>query len=271
MSFLRAMFNTVSSLSRERYAAVPLKLVLFVLRTLRQGPASNTERPIAQLAGNWDFVRTNTVEVGRRQKGEAAFVQNVKLRTLSSDDDDVDPEEEDDNDWGSSASVQDDDDSESDDDDDSESDDDDDSESDDDDDSESVAGDEDDDLDEDSEDSELVANTASWATGKVYPAFFTSKQTSAAQKLRKSLKNKCSASTIEAKFQDLLLSIFTSIDETPVKRFHTPIEAFLFVSSVNQNGTIRTASQMSNVLNSLQYSILFSILRHAIESNNTGQ
>ncbi|KAJ7488555.1 hypothetical protein B0H11DRAFT_2406640 [Mycena galericulata] len=111
---------------------------------------------------------------------------------------------------------------------------------------------------------------SSEAAGEIYPVFLTGRQKTAAWNLWDALTQNSTPETIESKFHQLLLALFTDIDDTPGRRIYTPMEAFLFISNVRKNGTIRNAKSVSPELSGIQYAILFSIIREAIASKEVG-
>lgn len=81
-------------------------------------------------------------------------------------------------------------------------------------------------------------------------------------------KRESNSSELLKHFHRLLLAIFTTdpvITAPKEMRFQTPVELFLISKSWKwEDGTSRTAKQISSYLSILQYGVLFSILKEAV-------
>ncbi|KAJ7734253.1 hypothetical protein B0H16DRAFT_1767524 [Mycena metata] len=239
-NFNQYMFRTISPVSHENYARAARKLGVFALRAVRRDLACS-EVPVDPPAANWDFLAANENEArDKAGRGAEDDSEDSDDEVEDSDDEDKDSDDEDEED---------------------KSDDEGDLDSDDDEPMPDVEGDEEDDH-----------TDAGSSTGAIYPVFFTDHQKTVARNLWDALEEEDSTpQTIERRFHDLLLALFTDIDETSGRRVYTPVEAFLFISNVRQNGTIRNAGSIANGLSRVQYAILFSIIREAIASEDVGQ
>ncbi|KAJ7662483.1 hypothetical protein B0H17DRAFT_1144271 [Mycena rosella] len=215
-------FTTVGRDSEDRYAMLPRRLAMFLIRVARRKKGEHGPLAVAPAGGAWNIVRTtNDASRSMDTPDDQDIVDTMGRVEEIFGDDEYDAAEEERNDDFA-------------------------------------------DVSEFDEEEETSGTDAADATKPKYPVFLTARQSNAALGLWKALEEESSDSELDELFQALLLSAFTDIESTPEKRFHTPIEAFLFALHLRGDGSVKPAVLVTPSLSALQYAILFCILTDAL-------
>jgi hypothetical protein len=120
------------------------------------------------------------------------------------------------------------------------------------------------------EDQELEdANFGDDGADNAYPIHLTTAQWDTLKKLHAGLGKGLPITSLLPLFHAFVKVTFTTQHPSAIEeRFHTPVEAFIIMSSIKNDGSIAHPRNIANVLSVLQYLGLYMAAKECVESKN---